>query len=78
MRQTTIFAFDPLFFNLRRNNKIVTLVCSRLEHPACQTPSFVAIEFTGLRQAHNPRDGRTDRETYISMLRQVDRLSTRT
>lgn len=62
MRQTTIFAFDPLFFNLRRNNKTVTLVCSRLEHPACQTPSFVAIEFTGLRHAHDREmDGRTER-----------------
>lgn len=66
MRQTTIFAFDPRFFNLRRNNKTVTLVCSRIEHPACQTPSFVAIEFTGLRQGHDREmDGRTDRH-YIS------------
>lgn len=77
MRQTTIFAFDPLFLTSGGKTRL-SLVCSRLEHPACQTPSFVAIEFTGLRQAHDPRDGRTDRQTYISMLRQADRLSTRT
>lgn len=75
MRQTTIFAFDPLFFKTSGGTTRFSLVSSRLEHPACQTPLFVAIEFTGLRQVHDRRDGRTDRQTdiylYIETGRQV-------
>lgn len=60
MRQTTIFAFDPLFLTSGGTTRL-SLVCSRLEHPA-KLHHLLRLNLPA-SDKHMTRemDGRTDR-----------------